>query len=153
MNRKLVAVSLFFSFGLASTAIAKSDLTISEAKILIPLKGTTVTAGYGVLRNDSDQPAILKIKSIKPFKAVELYETFEADGKMGMRKVEQIVVPAHKTFEFKPGAHHIMLFEPTKVVKLNEQLVGEFDQDGKTVTFKFRVSDRKAHSSNKHSHD
>ena len=119
---------------------------------MIPLKGTTVTAGYGIFKNNSDQPVILKIKSAKPFKAAELHETIEKDGKVGMSKVEQIVILPRSSFELKPGSHHMMFFDPSRSLKLSEQLNAEFDENGKAVTFRFKIVSREADPSHDHSH-
>jgi len=154
MRRSLTKVFLFLLFfvGQSGFAYAKSALNLTEAKILIPLKGTTVTAGYGIFKNSSDQPVNLKIKTVKPFKAAELHETVEKDGKVGMNKVDQIVIPSRGSFELKPGSHHMMFFEPSRSLKLDEQLVAEFEENGKVVTFKFKVVSRETDSSHGHSH-
>lgn len=154
MRRNLNAffVVLFLFFGSANAADKKSSLTLSEARVLAPLKGTTVTAGYGIFKNTSDQTITLKVVSSKPFKAVELHETTEKDGKVGMNKVDQVVVPPHGSFELKPGSYHLMFFEPSRSIKTNEQLTVEFNENGKDVTFKFKIESREVDSSSDHKH-
>lgn len=153
MKRNLSAffVLSIFLVGFAGAAERKPTLTLSEAKVLVPLKGTTVTAGYGTFKNTSDQPVVLKVISAKVFKAVELHETKEKDGKVGMTKVDQITVPPRGLFELKPGSHHLMLFEPSRSLKPKEDLTVTFDENGKTVNFKFKIESREMDSSHDHS--
>lgn len=139
--KKTLISSLIFLAG-AFAGAAGPSVTASDARIMLPLPGTAVTAGYGVFRNDSAQAVTLKLKAVKPFKAVELHETAMTDGKMGMRKIDQIVIEPGKTFELKPGGHHLMLFEPSRPLKAGEELTAEFDQGGKTLTLKFKVAAR-----------
>lgn len=151
-NLNTIFISLAYLILISTTANAKSNISISDAKILVPLKGTPVTAGYGILKNNSAQEVTLKIKSVKPFKAVELHETVEKDGKVGMNKVEQIIVPPNGKFELKPGSHHMMLFEPSRTLKSNEQLVAEFEENGKTISLQFKVYPRETDSTDHSQH-
>ncbi len=87
------------------------------------------TAVYTKIKNNSDKADTLYAVSSNLAKVTEIHETYDKGGNMGMRKVDFIVIPAKKTFELKPGSHHIML------IKLNQDI-----QKGKkySVTYKFK---------------
>jgi len=142
MRHTSLVVLLFALSGSMAVAASKPSLTLSDAKIFMPLKGSDVTAGYGVFKNNSEHPVTLKLKSVKPFKGAEMHETVEKNGKASMHPIDQAVIAPHQTFEFKPGAHHIMLFDPTRPLKLNETLRAQFEENGKPVSFPFKVVPR-----------
>lgn len=141
----ILSAFLFLGTMYSANVFAKSstpEITASDARILVPLKGTTVTAAYGTIKNDSAESVSLMITEVKPFKAVELHETYEASGKMGMRKIEKILIPAHQSFQLKPGGNHIMLFDPTKELKIGEMVEVSFTANGQALSLKFKVVDR-----------
>ena len=130
---------LVVAFNASAFAASSKTLVFSDARVIAPMTGTNVTAAYGVIKNESDKEVKLTISEVKPFKAAEVHETFEANGKSGMRKLEQIEIPAHQAFELKPGGNHIMLFDASRTVKVGESLNVRFMADGKAVTEKFKV--------------
>ena len=137
-----------------SPSEAASELVYTNARILAPVKGSSTTAGYAEVKNDSDQPVLLKVLDAKPFKSAETHETYEDAGRMGMRKIEQIEVPAHETFSLKPGGHHVMLFDATRALKTGEKILVRFTENGKTRSIPFKVEDRneKADGDSSHGH-
>jgi copper(I)-binding protein len=40
---------------------------------------------------------------------VQMHETFNKNGMMGMRRVKAIPIQAESTLEFKPGGYHVMV--------------------------------------------
>lgn len=149
MKHILLATALMLA---SFQAAAKHHVKISDAKIFAPLKGTPATAGYGVFENTTNKDIKLTIESAAPFKAVELHETTEKDGKMAMQKVDVLVVPAKGKLELKPGGHHIMLFEPNREVKNNETIKVVFKEDGKTTEYSFKVVPRVEATEEHHHH-
>ncbi len=143
---KIILTNFLFVGALVSTNVfAKSmapEISATEARILVPMNGTTVTAAYAVLKNNSAEAISLVITQVKPFTAVELHETYETAGKMGMRKIEKVLIPAHQSFELKPGGNHIMLFDPTDELKAGEIVDVNLSANGKAITLKFKVVDR-----------
>lgn len=55
---------------------------------------------------------------------VEIHETYEKEGMMGMREVGMIVIPPKSTFELKPRAHHVMLMKLKQDIRKGYE--GEF---------------------------
>lgn len=136
--KHFILVSLFSVFAFAKS----STLEMTDARIFAPVKGSVATAGYAVVKNNSKKPVTLAIAAVAPFKAVEMHETLEKDGRMTMQKKDQFVVEAGHTLELKPGGNHIMLFEPSREVKEDETLSVEFLVDGKSEKFDFKVISR-----------
>lgn len=148
---KLSAFSLFlgtmvFSFFAMATT---SGLTLTDARIFAPIKGSNTTAGYAKLLNSSDSAIKVSIVKVSPFKAVELHETVPVDGRMAMQKVEEYNIPAKGSLELKPGGHHLMLFDATRGLNLDETLKVTLKVNGKEQDFDFKVVPRMA-SSHKH---
>ncbi|WP_374031158.1 copper chaperone PCu(A)C [Bdellovibrio bacteriovorus] len=131
---------------------AKSAVTISDARIFAPIKGTNATAGYGVITNTTDKEVTVTVEKIEPFKAVEMHETVEKDGRMSMQKVEKLTIPAKKSAELKPGGNHIMLFDPTREVKADETLKVSLKVNGKIESFDFKVIPRVETKKEEHHH-
>lgn len=148
-------MKLFLSliFLLSTTCFAKqtTKLTFTDARIFAPLKGSVATAGYAEISNTTDKDVALTISKVAPFKAVETHETIEKDGRMAMVKVEKFVVPAKGKFMLKQGGNHIMLFEPSREVKADEELVVEFMVDGQQQDVKFKVIPRVEKPKSEHS--
>jgi copper(I)-binding protein len=140
----LLALVLPFSFTQAAEKAASTNaLEITNARIFTPMKGMKMTAGYGDLKNTSDKPLTVKVLDAKGFKAVELHESSHEDGKMKMKKVEEVKIEPTKTFSFKPGSYHLMFFgaDPS-VVKEGEMVPVEFDLNGTKQVVEFKVMPR-----------
>ncbi len=74
---------------------------------------------------------------------VEIHETYTEGEMMGMRKVDMIVIEGGKSFELKPGAHHVMLMKLKKNINDgdNGEFVIHFKQAGEIkITAKARKS-------------
>lgn len=141
IGSSLLSYALLCSYAFAAETHA-SGLNFTKTTVLAPLKGTTVTAAYGKIKNDTDAAITLEVSGAKPFKAAELHETYEDQGKMGMRKIEQIKIEAHQTFELKAGGHHIMLFDASRTLKKGEKITIKFKANGKPMNATFEVTQR-----------
>lgn len=87
------------------------------------------TAVYAKITNNSDKADTLYAVECDLAKVTEIHESYEDNGKTGMRKVDFIVIPAKKSVTLKPGGMHIML------IKLKKDIV-----KGKkySLTYKFK---------------
>ncbi len=147
---KLFAVQFFLSLGIGfsfsqaadSGAPTNSPLTFSEARVFAPINGSNTTAGFAVVKNTTDKPVKLTMVAMSPFTAVEVHETFEKGGKMGMQKLEALVIPPKSSVELKPGSNHFMLFDASSSVKPGDQLKGQFMANGKALEISFKVVTR-----------
>jgi hypothetical protein len=91
-----------------------------EDKIIIkdawmrPSSDKMATALYFVIENKSEIADTLFQVDSDLAERVEIHETYSEGEMMGMRKVDFIVIEGKKSFELKPGAHHIMLMKLKK---------------------------------------
>jgi copper(I)-binding protein len=140
----LIAVfSAVFSFDpLPAKAKAPKDLIFKDARIFMPIKGGFTTAGYALIRNQSEKDIQLSIVETLPFKAVEAHETTEKDGKMSMFKVDYLLIKPKEQFELKPGASHLMFFDTAREIKLGETLMVKFSTEKNTFEIPFKVIPR-----------
>lgn len=140
---KLFSFVVFTLFSYSFFAQAdNSSISISDAKIYAPLQGTNATAGYGTITNTSNKTVVVKVEKVDGFKATELHESLEKDGRMSMQKVEAIKIEAKKSFDLKPGGYHIMLFDPTKKFKEGEMVSVTLNVDGKSFKQEFKIVPR-----------
>ncbi|MCO5142034.1 MAG: copper chaperone PCu(A)C [Oligoflexia bacterium] len=140
MKKTLLNFLIIFIF--TTHAQAKTEMTISEGIIYNPMKGSIATAGYGVLKNESNQDVLVKIISAEGFKTVELHETKMADGMMQMNKVESFRIEKKSSFTFEQGGNHIMLFNATKEFKENDLVPVTFKINDKKVVLTFKIKSR-----------
>nr|BFD68344.1 copper chaperone PCu(A)C [Bdellovibrio sp. HAGR004] len=138
----LAALALAFSPVAFAAKETKNSLNIIEARIFAPLKGSSATAGYGTFTNTTGKEVAVTIEKVEPFKAVEMHETIEKEGRMAMQKVEKLTIPAKGSVDLKPGGNHIMLFDPIREVKADETLKVTFKVNGKSETYDFKVIPR-----------
>lgn len=119
-------LNLIIGILLLATLAPKLEVTNNWVR---PSSKDMNTAAYAVIKNNSDKADTLYSVSSNLAKVTEIHETYENNGNKGMRKVDFIVIPAKKSFELKPGSHHIML------IKLKTDI-----QKGKKyeLTYKFK---------------
>lgn len=133
-----VVSSVMFS----SVQAFAQDVRFTEARIFAPLKGSNATAGYAKIENLSNNTVEIKIVKAAPFKAVELHETLEKNGRMSMQKRESFKIEPKKTFEFVQGGNHIMLFDPSTSPQPNQTIAVVFKVDGKDLSVPFKIISR-----------
>ncbi len=109
-------------------SFAAPNIQISDAWMRPNGEGMN-TAVFAKIQNNSDKPDTLFAVGSDLAKTVEIHESYEKDGKMKMRKIDYLVIPAKKRVEMKPGGLHIML------IKLNKDIR---KGDKHELTFKFR---------------
>ncbi|MBO9667199.1 MAG: copper chaperone PCu(A)C [Bdellovibrio sp.] len=146
---KAILISIMAMISIAAQA---ADIEIKNPRIFAPIEGTNTTAGYGTIKNTSKKEVIIKAVEVQPFKAIELHQTSEKDGRMSMQKMEEIKIPAGKEFDLAPGGNHIMLFDATKAVKEKETLTVKLTVNGKEQTFQFPVVARIQKQEEHHHH-
>lgn len=112
----LLALLLFFSS-------PDDKIKIIEPWMRISAQGQS-TALFMKIENTGDKADTLYKVECDFAGKVEIHETYKDGDMMGMRPVEQIVIPAKSEFELKPRAHHIMVIKLKKDIKKGN--TGEF---------------------------
>lgn len=151
--------SLFFFILLVfnTSAFAGNQLEFNGLKIhkpyaYKPLKGSTTTAGYLKFENTSDKNIKVTAIQAQGFKAMELHESKMKNGRMSMKKVNSLTVPANSSLELKPGGLHIMLIEQIKPNK-KDKIHLTFAFEGKKQSIAFAWKDRNAKPKKENGHD
>lgn len=122
MNARLAACCLpgLLALGISSCALPGTEnappkglgsaVTVSEAWIRATPPGATAAAAYLTLRSLRGDRLLGAEVSPGVAHAVELHQTVsEPGGRMAMKPMESVKLPAGVDVEFKPGARHIML--------------------------------------------
>lgn len=125
----LLAAGLLALVALPADAQGPPALTARDAWVREAPASRPTSAAYLVLENASDADVVIVSASTPAAKVAELHEMRDEDGRMRMRKVDKLVVPAKGTLTLKPGGLHVMLFELTGALEL-----------GKTVPFTFTLA-------------
>ena len=104
-----------------SAVAATGGLSITDPWVKTAEKG--MTAAFGTLVNNTDQPITIVSGSSPLSSEIELHEVVESGGKMVMRPKEGgFVVPAHGTHKLEPCGDHIMLMDVTEEVLPGAQI-------------------------------
>jgi hypothetical protein len=105
----------------------------SQAWIRV-LPGALPAAGYVTLRNDGDQPAILRGASSPAYAQVMLHQSDSSRGMSHMTMLDRLTIPAHGQVALAPAGYHLMLMDAAKPVPAGETvtLTLRFD-DGSTL--------------------
>ena len=104
---------------------------ISQARIRPPLPGQRIAAGYFDLESTQDDRLIGVTSPISGH--IELHTHINEKGILRMRRLEGgVKIVPGKRVEFKPGGHHIMMFD-TDVTDTTEDvsLTFDFEKSGK----------------------
>jgi copper(I)-binding protein len=113
----------------ADQTFEQGNIKITDAWIRPGAAGMN-TAFFFNVTNSSDMPDTLVAAESGIAEIVEIHETYEkGDDMMGMRSVEEVVIPANSTFEFKPMHHHVMLIKVINDLKIDDEA---------TVNLKFK---------------
>jgi len=80
-----------------------------------------VTAAYLTIENPGARERVLESVSVEGFETVEIHETFEEDGRTGMRPVTRLVIPPGGRVELAPGGVHLMLIGPEAPAREGEE--------------------------------
>lgn len=94
---------------LASTLTQAADLSITEAKARAVPPTAQISAAFMTIANNASGPLAMVGADSSVADSVELHDSTMTDGKMKMRHVNQIELPANQSIELKPGGLHIML--------------------------------------------
>lgn len=139
---KLVMAAVLLCTGSAFAKKTAEGFDLESAYIFQPLSGSTATAGYGTIKNNSEKEMTVEIVKAEGFKAVELHETVSKEGMMSMQKVDSFKISKKGSVELVPGGNHIMLFDPLKKISENDKIKVTFKVNGKNFEKSIVVKSR-----------
>jgi copper(I)-binding protein len=88
---------------------AAAVITVNDPRIRATAPGQTVSGAFMALVNNSATAYVLTAVDFSGAGTVEIHETSMNEGRMRMRKLNRIDIPANGSAELKPGSYHIML--------------------------------------------
>ena len=136
--KKFLMLALILLCTATSWAADKKPYEFEDAFMrATPMK---MSAGYVVIKNDSNEKDALLGAAAPWAGKIELHEIVENKGVVEMREVKEMVLPAHGTLALRPNGLHLMLFDLDKplIVGKTVKLTLKFAKAG-DVTIKFHV--------------
>jgi len=143
MSRTVIRRAFMASMGaallaacLSSPAALATPLGVDNPRIHEPPPGQTVLGAFMILKNEGPAERVLVAVDSPEFARIELHKTIMEAGGMG-RMVPQpsLTIPAQGELVLEPGGFHIMLYDPTRVLKEGDQVALELKfQDGERQT-------------------
>jgi len=101
-------------------------LSIDDSWVRASIPGQSRTAGYLTLGNTGAVDCTLLAANSELAGRVEIHEHRHSGGKMQMRQLPSLVIPAGGERRFEPGGLHLMLLELTRPLKPGEELAITF---------------------------
>ncbi|MBL4811983.1 MAG: copper chaperone PCu(A)C [Rhodobacteraceae bacterium] len=120
----------------ALAAPALAEITVTEARALLPYPGAPAAAIYFVLTNSDGPDDRLLSAALEQARLVQLHQTVETDGIMQMQhQPDGFALPADSSLIFTDGGRHVMLMGLTLPDTLPDTLtlVLSFEQAGDIV--------------------
>lgn len=120
----LIVTALFSAA--PSFAAAQANLMIMDAWVRAAPPSAKVQAAFFTVMNHTNQPMVITDVEAQGFGRSELHLSSKKDGMMIMQKQQNVTIPAHTIFQFKPGSYHVMLLEPSKIAAPGESVKVSF---------------------------
>jgi periplasmic copper chaperone A len=102
----IVLTLISFSCG----KIAEQKIEIKNTWIRNGSAGMNTALFFDVVNGGGEADTLYKAASDLA-ELTQIHETYMQGDMMGMREVENVVIEHNSTFNFKPGAHHVMLIK------------------------------------------
>jgi len=112
--------------GVAESSVTKSNVvkkgvTVNDAYIRGLPPGQTVTAAFMTVNNHQDKDCKLVGAASPVASSAEIHEHSHKNGKMSMRRVDSLVIPAGGNVSLVPGGYHLMMFGLESSLKEGEE--------------------------------
>lgn len=104
-------------------------LAISNVVVLEPLPGTSMTAGYLTVENNSNQPIAIEKVTSPQFARIEIHETVIQDNVTRMLSLSPLIVERQSNIVFEPGGKHLMMSDPQQEIVPGLPVSVEFHYD------------------------
>jgi len=106
---------------------ADGGLAIAAGQVRETLPGRNVSVGYLTITNGGSEPCELIGVSSPGIPTIQVHEHRHTDGKMQMREVVKLIVPAGSEVIFRSGGHHLMLLDLPAALRRGETVAFSFD--------------------------
>lgn len=101
---------------------------VTEAWVRLPAVEGRPAAAYFTLNGKEIEDTLIAVESPMA-QRVELHESREQGGRMTMKPIETVVVPANDAVLFEPGGKHAMLFDVDPRIRPGARLTLDFRFD------------------------
>ena len=115
-RRWLALASLLFCAG-AGAAVTVTDAWVREGP-----PGALAKAAYFTLHNADDVVQTLTGATSPRFARADLHVTHLEGGRVRMRQVQAVEIPAHGSLAFRPGGYHLMLVGARRPLKAGDRV-------------------------------
>lgn len=146
--------TLIFAVIFMIASLSQAELSLQSGHVRAMPPGQPNTAVFMVLTNASDKDITLVSAHTSSAQKAEFHTHIkDSAGVMKMRSVDSIMITAGSQFEFKSGAHHVMLMglhsplTPQQTVDLTLT-----DSAGHTFAFSLPVKSLMAEQGHHHHH-
>jgi periplasmic copper chaperone A len=106
--RHLVFAAFMVGASASAQQFAVGDMIVEHPWARATPKGSSVGAGYMILRNKGGAADILTAIASDVASAVEMHETKTRGGVTSMDAIPALTIPAGGSVAFRPGAYHVM---------------------------------------------
>ena len=123
---KSLLLLLVFLISVLGCGESRPELAINDLQVVAAAPGRKATVAYLSINNQGGSPAVLTGASSPQFKRVEFHETVVNDGIARMQALSAVTIDANRSIEFAPGARHLMLLEPVKLLLPGDEVTLQF---------------------------
>ena len=157
MLKRLALCTLLLATLVPAPPVAAAEATelhLSDAWARPMPPGARVGGGYVAIHNAGERTRRLLGASSPRASSMEIHTMVEVDGVMRMRRLaDGIEIPAGAQIALKPGAEHLMFFNPDPAFAEGEQIEVTLSFDGgETIEMQFEVADRSGRDSTTQPH-
>jgi copper(I)-binding protein len=99
-----------------------SSLVVREAWVREPPGGHPIAAAYFLLENPTDEALVLVGAESPVVERVEIHLMSHKDGKMRMRQIQSLQIPAKGNLVLQPSGLHLMLIGMEQAPKAGESI-------------------------------
>lgn len=125
LNRSL-ALLFVIVFSQLGCSKPGPELSVSALQVIAPAPGRKASVAYMAIHNQGDTQAVLTDISSPHFARVELHQTVLKEGIARMEALGTVTINANSSTDFVPGGRHVMLFEPTRLLKPGDEVSLQF---------------------------
>ncbi|HWK51284.1 MAG TPA: copper chaperone PCu(A)C [Steroidobacter sp.] len=106
----LVSISIINTGSATNSPTPRSTVTIERAWARATPPGLVIGAAYAVITNRGAADRLLAVET-SASKRVEIHSTKDVEGRMQMRQLATLDLPAGGAVAFEPGGLHLMLVD------------------------------------------
>ena len=140
---RLLVIVLVLLVGACRSEPSPTEPVLEDAWIRSLPPGMKMTAGFGTLRNVTDEPVELVAFDCDVFEDVSLHLTEKVDGMSSMREIDSYALQPGEALSMEPGGYHLMLMGP--LTNMAAGIIVTLDvtaADGRVFRYDVRVEKR-----------